>query len=71
MVAPLDRMPPTGSFLQSAGVNPGERSRHHAKVEVVLNYIEVYYNRRRRHSTIGYKSPAMFELDCMKQEHVA
>jgi putative transposase len=36
----------------------------------LFNYIEVYYNRRRRHSTIGYKSPAMFEMDWMKQENV-
>jgi transposase InsO family protein len=32
---------------------------------------EVYYNRRRRHSTNGYKSPAMFEMDWMKQKNVA
>ena len=25
-------------------------------------YIELFYNRRRRHSTLGYLSPAMFEL---------
>jgi putative transposase len=39
--------------------------------QALFNYIEVYYNRRRRHSTIGYKSPAMFEMDWMKQEKVA
>ena len=38
--------------------------------QALFNYIEVYYNRRRRHSTIGYKSPAMFEMDWMKQENV-
>jgi putative transposase len=39
--------------------------------QALFNYIEVYYNRRRRHSTIGYKSPAMFEMDWMKKRGVA
>ena len=28
----------------------------------VADYIERFYNRQRRHSTLGYLSPAMFEL---------
>jgi len=28
----------------------------------VFEYIEVYYNRERRHSSLGYKSPIDFEL---------
>lgn len=31
-----------------------------AKVEV-FEYIEMYYNRVRRHSSLGYKSPEQFE----------
>jgi transposase InsO family protein len=27
----------------------------------IFEYIEVFYNRRRRHSTLGYDSPAEFE----------
>jgi transposase InsO family protein len=27
----------------------------------VFNYIEGWYNTRRRHSSLGYKSPAVFE----------
>lgn len=31
----------------------------------LFEYIEVFYNRRRRHSTLGYRSPAEFEA-CLK-----
>lgn len=27
----------------------------------IFEYIEVFYNRQRRHSTLGYRSPAEFE----------
>ncbi len=27
----------------------------------IFEYIEMYYNRERRHSTLGYKSPVDFE----------
>lgn len=41
----------------------GERfvTREQAKAQV-FDYIEVYYNRQRLHSTLGYLSPAEFEL---------
>ncbi|MBF0189252.1 MAG: IS3 family transposase, partial [Magnetococcales bacterium] len=28
---------------------------------VIFEYIEVFYNRQRRHSTIGYQSPENYE----------
>jgi len=31
--------------------------------QALFNYIEVYYNRRRKHSTNGYKSPAQYEKE--------
>ncbi len=39
--------------------------------QALFNCIEVYYNQRRRHSTIGYKSPAMFETDWLNLKKVA
>jgi transposase InsO family protein len=35
-------------------------TREQASVEV-FDYIEVFYNRQRRHSSLGYLSPAAFE----------
>ena len=35
-------------------------SLHEAKMEL-FDYIEVFYNQRRRHSTLGQISPAAFE----------
>lgn len=31
--------------------------------QALFNYIEVYYNRRRKHSTNGYKSPVQYEME--------
>jgi len=41
----------------------GERfaTREPAKAQV-FEYIEVYYNRKRLHSTLGYLSPEVFEV---------
>ena len=38
-----------------------------AKMEL-FDYIEVFYNQRRRHSTIGYLSPAAFERRASSSE---
>ena len=41
---------------------PGERfvTREAAKARV-FEYLEIYYNRKRPHSTLGYLSPEVFE----------
>jgi putative transposase len=32
----------------------------------IIRYIETWYNRRRRHSTLGYVSPAEYEAQLQK-----
>jgi putative transposase len=39
--------------------------------QALFNYIEVYYNRRRRHSANGYKSPAKFKMEAEQLRNVA
>src|SRR5665213_2545023 len=46
------------------------RTRNAARSDV-FDYIERFYNRIRRHSTLGYLSPADFEQHARTQEHVA
>ena len=29
--------------------------------KIIFDYIEVFYNRQRKHSSIGYRSPVQFE----------
>ena len=50
------------SFFSTVKSEQGERfeSYAHAK-EALFDYIEVFYNQRRRHSTLGQISPAEFE----------
>jgi putative transposase len=43
------------------------RTREEAR-NSIFSYIEVFYNRIRKHSTLGYKSPAQFEeLKCLNR----
>ena len=41
------------------------QTRQEAKQEI-FEYIEVFYNRQRRHSTIGYQTPMGYEKACRK-----
>ena len=35
--------------------------------EAIFDFIEVFYNRRRRHSTLGYVSPVEFEMNFIEE----
>jgi len=39
--------------------------------QVIFQYIEIYYNRQRKHSTNGYKSPADYETEWWSRRKVA
>ncbi len=45
-------------------------SRHTAKT-AIFEYLETFYNTRRLHSALGYRSPADFEEDRMEEARVA
>jgi transposase InsO family protein len=45
-------------------------TRQHART-AIFDYIEVFYNRQRRHSTLGYLAPAEFELRYHRQADAA
>ena len=46
----------------------GIRYATHADTKATsFEYIEVFYNRKRQHSTLGYKSPARFLEDWLSE----
>jgi transposase InsO family protein len=52
------------SFFKTLKAELGERfSSSHAARREVFAYIEGFYNNRRLHSSLGYRSPAQFERD--------
>ena len=52
------------SFFASLKIEPIDRqvwpAREAARL-AIFEYVEVWYNRRRRHSTLGYTAPAAYE----------
>ena len=46
------------------------RTRHHAKLEI-FDYIEIWYNRKRLHSALGYLSPEEFGKLLFKYKNAA
>lgn len=50
------------SFFSTVKIERADRSASFGEAEMKLfAYIEVFYNQRRRHSTLGQISPAAFE----------
>lgn len=63
---------PTESFFNSLKNEQVHGTRYATRAEAVadlFDYIEVFYNRRRRHSTLGYASPNQFLQDWIKTQH--
>lgn len=55
---------PTESFFSKLKVEEVHRQRYRTRAEArrsIFAYIEVFYNRERRHSSLGYVSPCTFE----------
>jgi len=56
---------PMESFFSSLKCEQVHRQRYQTRAEArndIFSYIEVFYNRKRRHSSLGYVSPEEFEL---------
>ncbi len=49
------------NFLANS-ITPGALGARAIAKNHVFEYIEIYYNRKRLHSMIGYKSPELFEV---------
>ena len=63
---------PTESFFNSLKNERVHGTRYATRAEAVadlFDYIEVFYNRSRRHSTLGYHSPVQFLQDWITNQH--
>jgi putative transposase len=63
---------PSESFFNSLKNERVHGSRYATRDEAIADlfaYIEVFYNRSRRHSTLGYKSPTQFLHDWITTQH--
>ena len=56
------------SFFSSLKTEMVHRARFRTRREAraaLFEYIEIFYNRQRRHSSIGYRTPAQARMDMM------
>lgn len=63
---------PTESFFNSLKNERVHGTRYATREEAIadlFDYIEVFYNRSRRHSTLGYHSPVQFLQDWIMNQH--
>ena len=60
---------PSESFFHTLKTELTHHRRYQTREEArqeIFEYIEVFYNRQRRHSTIGYQTPLGYEQECRK-----
>lgn len=53
------------SFWSSMQIELLDRKKWKTRLELanaIFDYIEIFYNRQRRHSSLGYRTPIEFEL---------
>ena len=63
---------PTESFFNSLKNERVHGTRYSTREDAIadlFDYIEVFYNRSRRHSTLGYRSPVQFLQDWITNQH--
>ena len=63
---------PTESFFNGHKNERGHSTRYEARAEAIadaFDYIEPFYNHRRRRSTLGYASPMKFLEDWITTQH--
>jgi putative transposase len=63
---------PTESFFNSLKNERVHGTRYSTRAEAMadlFDYIEPFYNRKRRHSTLGYASPKKFLEDWFSAQH--
>ncbi|WP_337241621.1 IS3 family transposase, partial [Proteus faecis] len=61
---------PTESFFNSLKNERVHGTRYQTRAQAqadVFDYIAVFYNRRRRHSSLGYRSPTQFLQDWLSE----
>jgi transposase InsO family protein len=59
------------SSLKMELVHDADFTTHKQARTALLEYIEVFYNRQRQHSWLGYVSPVDFELAALPQKLAA
>ncbi len=57
----LRRRGPDAGLVHHSDQGSTHASEDYQKVQQLFDYIEVFYNQQRRHSAIGYATPAEFE----------
>ena len=62
------------SFFHTLKTELIHHKKYHTREEArrdIFEYIEVFYNRQRLHSSLGYKSPAEFEFEFQPAAYAA